>query len=179
MGLSGVKDSLRKTGEPYGIDLPLPPIINLALYIVDIPGYTKSQVVEGSGKGFEPDISAKYTKKVGESVTIEIFKQDTSADAIKWAEQTMFATGIESRDWSKTNFLGYPGTIKKITIPVSDNMNQEVYLRVAVGDLGIFTKFTQSVRKSDASLLLVPQDQAVAMVEEITGTIIREIEVSQ
>ena len=75
--------------------------------------------------------------------------------------------------------MGYPASKKSITVPVSDNINQEIFMRVAVGKLGIFTKFTQSVRKSDADTLLLHPLVAQEMVEQVTGEVIKEIEASQ
>jgi putative cell wall-binding protein len=177
-GINSVKDELRNVGEPFGIGIPIPPIIDIDLYLVDIPGYTK--VVErGSGLGFEYEVRGIYTRGVGQTVYVEIYEMISESEAIDWAEQIVFAPGLESRYWNITDFMGYPASSKNILIPVTDNMNLEVFQRVAVGNLGIFTKFTQSIRKADADKLLLPQDEVQLMVEEVTGEVIKEIEASK
>jgi hypothetical protein len=178
IGIIGVKDELRNVGEPFGIGIPVPPIIDIELYLVDIPGFTK--VIErGSGWGYEYDVRGTYTRGVGQSVYVEIYEKSSESEAIDWMEQIVFSPGLESRHWNITDFMGYPGSSKNILIPVTDNMNLEVFQRVAVGNLGIFTKFTQSVRKADADKLLIPQDEAQSMVEEVTDEVIKEIEASK
>jgi putative cell wall-binding protein len=177
VGVAEAKEDLEKVGASYGIGIPVPPIIDLATLLVDVPGYTKS-VEQGSGLGFEYDIVGKYTKTVGQTVNVEIYEQPSEADAIEWAEVIKYSEE-ESRDWKNTTFMGYPGGLKSITFPVSDNINQEVFLRVAVGKLGIFTKFTQSVRKTDTDTLLLHPIVAQEMVEEVTSEVIKEIEANQ
>ena len=176
-GVSGVKEDLRDVGAPYGVGIPVPPIIDLSTYLTDIAGYNLS-VEQGSGLGFDYDIIGKYTKAVGQTVTVEIYEQASEADAVEWAGLTKYSDE-QSRDWENTTFMGYPASNKSITVPVSDNINQEIFLRVAVGKLGIFTKFTQSVRKSDADTLLLHPLVAQEMVEQVTGEVIKEIEASQ
>ncbi|MFQ5901804.1 MAG: hypothetical protein ACE5IH_09645 [Thermodesulfobacteriota bacterium] len=169
MDVSGAKDALRNTGAPYGIGVPVPPVVDLAAYMVDIPGYTKSRVEAG----IEYDMRAKYTKKVGQSVNVEIYKRADEGDAIKWVEQVKFAPGVESRDWESTTLMGYSASMKRINYTITDKKSQEVYLRVAVGNLGIFSKFTQSVGLYDN---LTPLEEAQAMVEEVTEAVIKTIE---
>jgi len=176
-GVSGAKDTLKELGAPYGIGLPLPPVIDLSTYLVDVSGYTL-EVEPGTGIGFDYDIIGKYFKTVGQTVNLEIYEQASDADAVEWAGVTKYSDE-ESRDWINTTFLGYPASKKSITVPISDNMNQEVFLRVAVGKLGIFAKFTQSVRKSDAPDLLLNEVVAQGMVEQVTGEVIKEIEANQ
>lgn len=173
-----LKDELRTRGEPYGFGLPVPPLRDLSTYMVDIPGYTKSEV-RGTGIGFDYDIGAKYTKRLGQSINVEIYVQDSVTAAQNWMAQTTFTPGQESKGWTRTSISGYNASLKKITVPATDNIQQEVFIRVAVGNLGVFTKFTQSVRKSDADTLLLHPDIAQGMVEEVTREIIKAIEASK
>jgi putative cell wall-binding protein len=177
VGVAEAKEDLEKVGASYGIGIPVPPIMDLASLMVDIGGYTKN-VEQGSGLGFEYDIVGKYTKTVGQTVNVEIYEQPSEADAIEWAGTTAYSEE-ESRDWENTTFIGYPASQKSITVPVTDNINQEVFLRVAVGKLGVFTKFSQNVRKTDADILLLHPLVAQEMVEEVTAEIIKEIEANQ
>jgi hypothetical protein len=177
VGVAEAKENLKVRGAPYGIEIPVPPIIDLATMLVDIPGYNKS-VEQGSGLGFEYDIVGKYTKEVGQTVNVEIYEQQSEVDAIEWVEITQYSEE-ESRDWENTTFLGYPASLKSVTVPVSDNINQEVFMRVAVGKIGVFTKFTQSVRKTDVDTLLLHPLVAQGMVEEVTRAVIEEIEANQ
>jgi putative cell wall-binding protein len=174
VGVSGAKDALRDRGAPYGVGLPVPQTIDLATYMVDIPGYTKSDVHEG----IEYDMTAKYTKGYDRSVRVELYKRADESDAIKWVEQIVFTPGMASEDWESTTFMGYPTNMKQINYPGTDKINQEIYLRVAVGNLGVFTKFTQSVNSREPHLL-IPQEEAQAMVDEVTAEIIKSIESAQ
>jgi len=176
-GVAVVKEDLRAVGAPYGVGIPVPILIDFSTYLVDIEGYNKSVEI-GTGLGFDYDTVGKYTRAVGQTVMVELYEQDSESSAIEWAKLTKFYE-TESKDWMNTTFMGYPASKKSITVPVSDNMNQEVFLRVAVGRLGIFTKFTQSVRKSDIDTLLLHPLVAQAMVEGVTGEVIKEIEANQ
>ncbi len=173
-GITIVKDELKQHGSPYGIGLPVPPVIDLSDYMVDIEGYTKRIL----GEGAFYDMAAKYTKGKDRSVSVEIFKRESSTDAVDWMKETQFSTK-ESRDWESITFLGeYPASTKRITVSVTDRITQEVFMRVAVGNLGVFTKYTQGVSSREPQLL-IPQEEAVSMVEEVTAEVIRAIEESQ
>lgn len=173
-----VKEELSNRGAPYGISLPVPPALDLTTLMADVTGYEKSQV-KGSDLGFDYNIGAKYTKGTGpsaKSVNVEVYIQPSPEEAVKWMNKTQFATGTESKNWEPYVFMGYPASIKRLTYDASDNTNQEVFLRVAVREFGVFAKFTESVRKSDAYLLLTNQEQAQNMVEEVTSAVIKAID---
>ena len=172
IGLSMAKENLQKEGMPYGVGLPMPPVITLDLYMVDVAGYQKTQVASG----IEYDMGAKYTKKLGQTVAVELYKRSSDSEAIKWVEQVKFTSEFESRDWILTSFMGYPASMKTVNYTISnEKRNQEVYLRVAIGNLGVFTRFTESVSIYST---LTPREEARLMVEEITRAIVKAIEES-
>ncbi len=177
-GIETVKKELSDRGAPYGVSLPVPPALDLTTLMVDIPNYKKSDVAVSS-VGFNPDVRAKYTKGTGptaKSVIVEVYVQSSPEEAIKWANKSQFATGTDSKNWESYVFMGYPASIKRITYDASDNTNQEVFLRVAVREFGVFSKFTESVRKADAYLMLTNQEQAQLMVKEVTAAVIKAID---
>jgi putative cell wall-binding protein len=178
-GLTRVKEDLQNLGSSYGVGLPVPPITDLESYMVDIPGYKKTDVREGTFF----DMGAKYSKIneqgeliVGQFVRVEIFERTTESDAIKWMEQTEFRTGTESKDWILKTFEGFPANFKFVRYTGTDKNNQEVFLKVAIGNLGVFTKYTEGV---DRYTPLTPQEDVQAMVEEVTREMIKEIELSR
>jgi hypothetical protein len=178
-GLKRVKENLQSLGSPYGVGIPVPPIAELESYMVDLPGYKKTDVREGTFF----DMGAKYSKIdeqgeliVGQFVKVEIYERTTEADAINWMEQTEYRAGTESKDWVLITFEGFPANFKFIRYTGTDKNNQEVFLKVAIGNLGVFTKFTEGV---DRYTPLTPQEEAQAMVEEVTREIVRTIELSR
>ena len=148
---------------------------NLEPYLVNVEGYDKS--IDTFFTEIY-DISARYTKvpiKTGklENVKVELFIRADEADAISWVRLKEFANDTESRNWNSATFLGYPASFKKITFSVSDRHSEEIFLRVAVGNIGVFSKFTQSLANS---VPLTPMDEAQAMVEEVSSQVILALE---
>ncbi len=172
--LAGAREALQSLGSPYGIGIPVPLIRDLSQYMVDITGYRKSAV----GKGTYYEMGAKYTKTIsgklipGLSVDVELYQRTDETDAIDWVEQVQFTPGFVSTDWHLKSFDGYPANFKNRTFPSTDKQNQEIFLKVAVGNIGVFTRFTESVGTYES---LTPQDDAIAMVEGITKEIIDAI----
>jgi putative cell wall-binding protein len=177
-GIQIAKESLKNVGAPYGIGIPVPPIKDLKSYLVDIQGYSKTSV----GGGVFYDMGAKYTKVVdgktifGRTVSVEIYERADETEAIKWMEQTKF-TPRESGDWVLRDFNGYPANFKSIRYTITDRNNQEIFLRVAIGNLGIFSKFTESVGPNYGDL--ISKELAEPMVEEVTTEVIKAIENSR
>jgi putative cell wall-binding protein len=176
VGVRETKEDLKSTGAPYGVGIPVPPLVELEVYMVDIPGYKKTDV----GESTFYNMGAKYSKLdekgdiiQGQFVKVEIYERTTEADATKWMEQTEFRAGTESKDWVLKTFEGFPANFKFIRYTGTDKNNQEVFLKVAIGNLGVFTKFTEGV---DRYTPLTSQEEAQAMVEEVTREIIKEIE---
>jgi hypothetical protein len=160
-------------------EVPSPPYYgpneNLVRFMVDIPGYEKTRV------GTEAclrvcQMGAKYTKLPVEgsrSVVIEIYVQADEQDAIKWMRDKEFANNTESTLWKSTIFKAYPASIKKHEFTISDRKEEDIFLRVAMGNLGVFSKFSQSGTKYAT---LTPLDEAQVWVDEVTGPIIDAFE---
>ena len=178
IGVTENKENLRNQGGIYGIALPVPQSVELDSYLVDIEGYSKN-IELGTGLGYSPDISATYKHTGGQNVKVEIFVQPDVNTALTWVENIVFSPGLVSEGWVRTEFMGYLANRKSRSYEVSDNSNQDVFLKVAVGELGIFASFSQSVRKSDASRLLIPIDDASSMTDEVTKEIIITVEASR
>ena len=147
---------------------------NLAKYMVGIEGYTTD------GRGTELcldicDMAEKYTKQPNvapfKSVKVEFYIQPSSTAAIDWAHEIHFANqSADSRNWVLTTFMGYPAAKKSLSnIVISDNKESQVYLRVAVGNVGIQSQISQRVSKYSE---LTPQPELEAMVDEVTAAVI-------
>jgi hypothetical protein len=147
---------------------------NLAKYMVGISGYTTD------GRGTELcldicDMAEKYTKQPIEpgkskSVKVEFYIQSSSSAAVTWAHEIHFANQTaDSRNWELTTFMGYPAAKKSITFMISENQEAQVFLRVAVGNVGIQSQTSQRMSKYSE---LTPQEELEAMVDEVTAAVI-------
>lgn len=121
------------------------------------------------------DWAEKYTKQPIEpgkskSVKVEFYIQSSSAAAVSWAHEIHFANQTaDSRNWELTTLMGYPAAKKSITHMVSENQEAQVYLRVAVGNVGIQSQISQRVNKYSE---LTPQEELEAIVDEVTASVI-------
>ncbi len=143
--------------------------------MVDSPGYSKSQV--GDQACFEIcDMGAKYFKEGSSppmSVLVEIYLQSDQSAAEAWVKTIKFGNTTESRNWELTTFKGYPASQKAVEFTVTDRKNEEVFMRVAVGNVGVLAKFTQTTTMGGK---LTPLDEAKASVEEVTAAIVSALE---
>ncbi len=121
-------------------------------------------------------MAEKYTKQPIEpgkdkSVKVEFYIQSSSAAAVTWAQETHFANqSADSRNWELTTFMGYPANKKSLSgIIISDSKEAQVFLRVAVGNVGIQSQTSQRVNKYSE---LTPQEELEAMVDEVTAAVI-------
>jgi putative cell wall-binding protein len=165
-GIYEVKEELKKTAATFGVGLPISTDFDIEIFIrrVEVPNYTKSEVMNAEQEIFN-HVGAVFTRNVGQSVNVEIHDRADNKDAVDWVEQ--------SSEWESTTLMGYPARIKRITYTVTDKKNEEVFLRVAVGKYGVFSRFTQSVGGYDD---LLPLEEAQKIVEEVTSEVIRAIE---
>jgi hypothetical protein len=148
---------------------------NLAQYMGDISGYSRD------GRGPDDlclnicDWAEKYTKEPvslpSKSVKVEFYIQESSSAAVTWAQLTHFANqSADSRNWELTTFMGYPANKKSLSdIVISDSKEAQVFLRVAVGNVGIQSQISQRVSKYND---LTPQAELEAMVDEVTAEVI-------
>jgi len=152
---------------------------NLRQYMGDISGYTTD------GRGPYDlcldicDWAEKYTKQPIEpgkskSVKVEFYIQPSSAAAVVWAQETHFANqSADSKNWKLTTFKGYSANKKVLTdIVISDSKESQVFLRVAVGNVGIQAQLTQRVSKYGE---LTPIEELEAIVDEVTGAVISKL----
>jgi hypothetical protein len=125
------------------------------------------------------DWAEKYTKQPIEpgkdkSVKVEFYIQSNNAAAVTWAHEIHFANQTaDSRNWERTTFMGYPAAKKSLSdIVISDSKEAQVFLRVAVGNVGIQSQISQRVNKYSE---LTPQEELEAIVDEVTGVVISNL----
>jgi hypothetical protein len=144
--------------------------------MVDVMGYKKSRV--GTELCFDLcNISAKYSKEpVGvapdKTIIATIWIRSNNEAAIAFVNEKKYANDTESRDWEITTFNGYHASRKSINFTVSENKREEVFLRVAVGNVAIYTEFLQTVGKYDK---MTPLEDGIEMVDEITAAVVNAI----
>ena len=151
---------------------------NLAQYMVGIGGYEQTRLgPEDLCDLLHCDMGAKYTKQpmiigLDRSVFVEIYiHPEGYASATSWMREKQYGNqSTESRDWHDTTIDGYQANIKAVgPFFISDSKENQVFLRVAVGNVGIQTRFTQRVNKN---MELTPLEEMEAMVREVTSAII-------
>jgi hypothetical protein len=145
--------------------------------MTDISNYEKTRVGTDLCLDF-CDMAAKYTVQpiiIGKdrSVKVELFIHDSNQAAVTWEEFHNYQNqSIDRGTWNPITFLGYPASKKSITHLVSDNQEAEVFIRVAVGNVGIQSTLTQKVSKYSE---LTPQEELEAIVDEVTEAVIHSL----
>jgi hypothetical protein len=145
--------------------------------MIDISNYEKTRV--GTDLCLDIcDMGAKYTVQpiiIGKdrSVKVELFIHENNQDAIAWEEFHNYQNqSVDRGTWNPITFLGYPASKKSITHFVSENQEAQVFIRVAVGNVGIQSTLSQRVSKYSE---LTPQEELEAIVDEVTMVIIHSI----